>query len=522
MDSSALRETDLLPSAPEYAVIPLSFVATGARRLEGESYLTGGYAIRRRIEALASAWRPLVDLARVWQPPRLAGIATRREHGVPFLTATQVFDTRPIARKWLVKERTKNYSERLVEPGWILLTCSGSVGEAMISYEPHAGHIVSHDLLRVQPYDDARRGYIYTFLRTKYGRAMMKASQYGSIIKHLEPEHVQGIPVLEDDAATYRHCRQAMSEVFRFRGEAFSRGMAAEDLFGRIVGDRKEPASDEGFEVTARSLFSGARRLDAYNHNPTAASASEVLWKSGHRMQALSDAAIVSGVPRFKHLYAPEGIPYLDSEDLIKINPEVTKYLPVTTKMRRPERYYVKAGWLLMVCSGQIYGINGSVLEAMPSHEGRMISNHVLRIVPKLGEIRPGYLQVALGHPELGRPLVLRCAFGTEVPELGEAEVGALPLVRLEESQEDAIADLAEGASVLRMKADKLENAVVARLEARISKRLAGTEGDSPEVMFSRLQQVARGLLQVPKGELDAKVAEARSESRKRRKSRTR
>jgi hypothetical protein len=505
---------------PECAIIPLGLVASGPRRLEGESYLTGGYAIRRRIEALPSpGWVRLEALAKIWQPSRLKGISTSREYGQPFLTATQVFDIRPLARKWLVKERTKEYSERVVEAGWILLTCSGTVGDAIISYEPHANHIVSHDLLRIQPHDEALRGYIYTFLRTRYGRSMLEASQYGSIIKHLEPEHAQGIPILQDTNAIYKGYELAIEEVFRLRGEAFTLGRKAENLFSRAIGARPMLANEEGFEVRATKLFSGSRRVDAYNHNPTAEAAEDLLAKSGWELQSLSDVAAVSGVARFKHLYTREGIAYLDSEDLIKINPEVRKYIPETTKMRNPQRYYVKAGWLLMVCSGQLYGINGNVIQATPWHEGKMVSNHVLRIIADENKIRTGYLQVALGHPELGRPLVLRCAFGTEVPEIGASELSAFPLVRLERAQEIAIADLTERATLLRMQADEKENRAVARLEGRISEKLGGAAGDAtPEAMFVRPQEVTRGLLRVPKKELDLKEAEARASSRRRRK----
>ena len=111
-----------------------------------------------------------------------------------------------------------------------------------------------------------------------------------------------------------------------------------------------------------------------------------------------------------------EGIPYLDSEDLYKLNPELTKYIPPLAK-KNVNAYLVERGWILMACSGQIYGLNGTVVLANEWHEAQIVSNHVVRIVP--GEsIRPGYLTMALGHPTLGRPLVTCNAFGSEYPRL--------------------------------------------------------------------------------------------------------
>ena len=49
--------------------------------------------------------------------------------------------------------------------------------------------------------------------------------------------------------------------------------------------------------------------------------------------------------------------------------------------------------------------------------------------MPK-GEIRPGYLLTALTHPTLGRPLVIRNAYGTSIPHLDPADVSDIPVVR--------------------------------------------------------------------------------------------
>jgi len=73
----------------------------GDRRMEGETYLSSGYGIRTAIESRTGGWRPLLHLARSWQPNRLKGIQVSRDFGTPFLAATQVFDVRPIHRKWL-------------------------------------------------------------------------------------------------------------------------------------------------------------------------------------------------------------------------------------------------------------------------------------------------------------------------------------------------------------------------------------------------------------------------------------
>lgn len=452
--------------APVFASIPLSVIALGDRRLEGETYLTAGYRIRAQVTAGKISTVPMSKLAKIWQPSRLAGVQLDRQHGTPFFTATQVFDIKPRARKWLASERTPDLENRYIKPGWILVTSSGSVGDSTISYSAHDGVIISHDLLRVQTYEDRNQGFLYAYLKSVYCRLMMKSTKYGNIIKHLEPEHVQELPVPLVSEDLRKDLGALVSEVFRLRGEAFRLMEKAEARYVAGLGLKSYTLAPASFyEVSASEMFRGTRRLDGFFYNPDAKAASRALKGSGHTVVPLACAVDrVFGMPRFKHIYKPEGIPYLDSEDLFKVNPEIEKFIPLSAK-KNAEAYFVQRDWLLMACSGQLHGINGSVVLANVSHEGKIVSNHVLRILPKKGGLRPGYLQVALGHPVFGRPLVLRSAFGTEVPEIAPEDIEQIPVVEPPVDLEKEISALVERVVALRLEADARETEAIGRLE---------------------------------------------------------
>ena len=456
---------------PECISLPVSVLASGERRLESETYLSGGYGIRAQIEA-SLPFVPMKDMADVWQPSRLKGTLVSSAHGLPFFTATQVFDIRPTPRKFIAPGCTPNLNKRFVRPGWILVTCSGSVGESIITYSPHVSVVVSHDLLRVEPKREAVRGYLYSFLRTRFGRAMLRSTRYGSIVKHLEPEHLVDVPVPTAREAAYRRFNQQVARVFQLRDEAFRLTLEAEAAFAAQLPQVHVDPGETGFPVSVSELFTGRRRLDAYHHNLAAKAILDSLKRSGNEVVPLSSVAeCVFGVPRFKHVYQDRGIPYLDSEDLFKINPELGKYIPESAK-KDAAKYYVERGWLLMASSGQLYGLNGNVVLADRWHEGKIVSNHIIRIVPR--EVRPGYLAIALGHPAFGRSLVLRLAFGSEVPEIAPEDLTDFPVVRLAPAVEHEIAEMMEGASSLRTEANRQENAIVGSLETDLEHRLSG------------------------------------------------
>lgn len=478
----------LVPAAP-FTTLPVSALLKGSRRLDAESYLSGGHQLRQRIGSLPVVAR-LDTFADVWHPARLKGIQVRKRDGLPFLAATQVFDIVPTCRKWLSASHTPALLTRYVEPGWILVTCSGSVGDAIVAYKPHAGVVVSHDLLRMLPKEAATANYFYAFLRTKYARTMMRSTQAGSAIKHLEPEHVVDIPVATVGGEEARACVALLIQrAFALRDEAHDLTISAHKAFGEAIGGLStEPDPEVGFSVSASTFFGGARRLDAFSYNPGASAALEAIKRSGHPTDDLRALARIFGVPRFKHVYTSAGTAYLDSEDLFKVNPESTKFIPAGHK-RDAAEYMVSRGWLLMACSGQTYGVNGSVVLATRWHEKKIVSNHVLRIVP-VDTIRAGYLATALSHAALGRPLVLRAVHGTSVPEIDPRVLGSMPIVRLADTIEGDIADMAEQASTRRLEADDAENAAVAFVEAAVGRALGEVDDDAYDAALADLRIV--------------------------------
>lgn len=459
----------LPPAGVEVGIVSLGALSRGDRRLDAETYLTAGHAVQGAVAAAFPHAERLGSLARVWQPSRLKGIQVGREHGVPFLAATQAFDIWPTPRKWLAASRTPELNDRFVKPGWLLVTCSGAVGDAILSYNAHAGVLVSHDLMRMECEDPNLTGYIYAFFRTTFGRSLMQSSHYGNVIKHLEVEHFEElrIPIVDE---LVQEIGAKVTRTYALRDAAYEHDMESRRKFERALGG--EPViSGESFVVTSTNADSRRRRLDAFAHNPATQAILEKYRRSALAVVPLGTVADARVPSRFKRVFGGVGTVYLDSEPIFKINPPLDKILMPATAIAW-EQYFVRRGCLLVACSGQIYGINGQAILATKWHEGKVITQHIMRVVPKGESIRAGYLQVVLSHPSLGQPLVVSRAHGTSVPELDPVDIEALPIPRLADSLEREISDLAERASELRMEADECEDGVVARLEQELARRL--------------------------------------------------
>jgi hypothetical protein len=97
--------------------IAANVLCGGDRRMEAETYLSSGFGIRMAIQSKPQGWGYFHQLAKVWMPNRLKGILVSPEYGNPFFTATQVFDVRPIARKFLALEKMSGAKNCFVDEG---------------------------------------------------------------------------------------------------------------------------------------------------------------------------------------------------------------------------------------------------------------------------------------------------------------------------------------------------------------------------------------------------------------------
>lgn len=445
----------------EWATVRASKIQIGNRRMEGQTYLSSGYGIRQAIEGRPTGWVSFGEMADVWMPGRLKGIQVGPGHGTPFLAATQVFDLRPVSRKWLALARTSDAENRFVKDGMILVTCSGTVGRSTLAYSVLKDTLISHDLLRVEARNQKQWGWLYAYLQSPQAKAMAVGSHYGQIIKHLEPEHLQQLPIPSIDDRLLEKFALAAQTIINLRNESYRLSIKAESVFARALGwSESAPVAADSFTVGAASLFRSRRRLDAANHSPVAAGVRKYLATHGRGFTAISAAGYDVWLPtRFRRVPAREGVWLWDSSSLTEVNPQPTKRI-ADKDFGDKYRGRVEAGWVLMARSGQVYGIIGATVLASSAMEGNVISDHVMRIKPTKPTIRPGYLVTAMSHPTLGRPLVKALAYGSSVPEIELADIAAFEVVRLDEDVESEIAAIADAAAKSRADADILEQSI--------------------------------------------------------------
>ena len=82
----------------------------------------------------------------------------------------------------------------MVKRNWLLITRSGSVRRSIIATKMLEDFALSDDLIRI-PTDKESLGYVYVYLNSWIGKALLSKNQYGMTVKHIEPNQVARIPI---------------------------------------------------------------------------------------------------------------------------------------------------------------------------------------------------------------------------------------------------------------------------------------------------------------------------------------
>ncbi len=480
-----------------------SLMRCAQRRMEAETYLTDGYGVRLSIEAKPSGWVRFGEVARAVAPPRIKQVLVSPGHGVPYLNTSQVFDSRPAPRKWLAMEKTTKAGERLVKGGTILVMASATVGRAIVATKAHENAIVSHHFMRVTPLREELAGWVYAFLRSTQAQSMVRGAQYASVIRHIEPHHLAALPMPQVPESVAAIFQGKVADIVSCRDNAARLRSLAEDAFEKVVGPSETRNTEHGFSVPVSATFSGRRRLEAAYHAPHV----QEIVRSFGTWQRLGDITErVWWGSRFKRHFGEGGIPYLSADDVFTMNPDGIRHILVDPADGH-EDFFVERGWLLMACSGQTYGLNGATTIATEWHENTFFSHDLIRIKPK-GGARAGYLLTALTHPVLGRPLLIREAYGMSIPHLDPNDVAGFPVVRLGKDTEDTIADLAEQAMLEQARAEVLERELSEEASAIVSEFLmqpathpASDDADDFATARARLKEIEEHPEKVLRGE---------------------
>ena len=462
----------------KWAAVPVQEVIEKNYRLEASVYGIKGKQARKVLEQCKWPISNLcggAGLATSYHRPRFKRIYVEKS-AFPIYQPAQVNELYPKPSAYISHLTQTNIDALKVKKGQVLLTCSGTIGNCTYVRNTLHNLIFSHDLIRIQPKEYS--GFIYAFLKSKLGRTIINTNNYGAVVEHIEPEHLNHVPIPNPPHILKQAIHNLIEESFKLRDESNELMDEAQVLLQEALQfpDVEQWSTwSKQFDTTVRVLNYSVpvsvwgNRLDGSYHVPMVHAIEQHVEKMAKEVVKVGDNRISREIilpGRFKRIYVEEGrgIVFFGGKQIYELDPSSKKYLSISQhKHRIRTQLTLCENMTLITCSGTI----GKVT-IVPKHwEGWTANQHIIRVVPAKNSIA-GYLYAWLSSDH-AYPLINRHTYGAVVDEINDEHVTgiAVPLLQNKETQRE-INTKVLAANQKRTEAYQLEQEALTKLNKRV------------------------------------------------------
>jgi len=390
-------------------------------------------------------------------------------NGVPFLGSTDILDADLSNVSLLSKKQVEKDPALVLDEGWTLISCSGTIGRMAYARSGMKGMAGSQHFMRIVP-DTSKiaPGYLFAYLSSRFGVPIIVSGTYGAIIQHIEPQHIADIPV--------PRLGEVEKQAHDLIQEAASKRVAANHIIQSALELLKsasglvELETREGipFCATSISSFDLVKRMDGAYHSSLHREVLDALNNAQVETTTVADLSLAIFEPkRFKRIEISDvefGIPMFGTTALMWADPKPSFLIP--RRMPGIEELIVDQKMVLIPRSGQIAGIIGTAILPYGELVGGAVSEDAIRIQCATETIA-GYLFIVL-RSEYGRRQLKARAFGSSIPHLDVHQIGQVLVPNLGNKLVKQIGSLGVQSATLRHEAIEHETEARSLVELAI------------------------------------------------------
>jgi type I restriction enzyme S subunit len=462
----------------KWSSISLSEVLERGSRLEARVYDVEGRIARKTLEDCRWELTTITGkngLAIAFHRPRFKRVFVEKSD-LPIYQPSQITEIYPKPYLWISDKTKVNIDSLRVKKNQILMTCSGTIGKCTVVGETLDNCIFSHDLLRIETQNENDSGYLYAFLKSEIGQTLIQAKNYGAVISHIEPHHLDNIPIPNPQALIKIEIHNLVMDSFALRDESNRLLDEAEQLLidelklsplNKLKTERFENKAEiQNFTVKLSEL---SERLEANYHNPNVQAILTHIEKHAEEVTTLDNANLVLRIilpSRFKRIYVGEnqGVLFFGGKELLELAPRSEKFLSLKHHSKRiKSELTLDENMIMITCSGTI-----GKIAIVPKHwKGWTANQHILRVVPADKKIA-GYIYTWL-NTDYGKELITRFNYGAVVNEIDHRHIAQvqIPLLKNKDIQQK-INDLVLEANQKRYNAYSLEQKAIQTINEKV------------------------------------------------------
>lgn len=469
-NKSPEKDFSYLPEPLKYTTVTLKDVVNNKNRLEASAFnLDAKYAInsvKKSKYGFVNLWGTNGLIKNAYYPGRFKRIYVQKNEGLPFFLPSQITEIKPKPTKYISSKTYKHLNGVKIEPSQLLLTRSGTIGKCSISSKTNIGQLFSDDVIRVTFNSDYDLGFTYAYFNTKIGQLILQTNNYGAVVQHIEPEHLESVIIPNAPENIKKEIHDLIIESYDLRDKSNylidqAENILYEELKLPPIESIKPKYYDYSKELKTYTtkLSELNLRLDSSYHTPITRSIYELINKNSINVKFLKDEEISKSIilpGRFKRTYVESeeyGIKFIGGKQINDLIPSSEKFLSHEIhKTRLGQELLLKENCILITRSGTI----GKVT-IVPRHwENWAANEHIIRVFPVNNDIA-GYLFCWL-NSEYGLELIKKHTYGAVVDEIDTNHVGDIPLPLCDPGKQIKINNLILEANLLRHQAYLKEN----------------------------------------------------------------
>lgn len=366
-----------------------------------------------------------------------------------------------------------------------LISCSGTIGNVALASDTFAGKALSQDAIRLRANDADTAGYVAAFLRSRYGRPQITGTTYGSVISHIEPEHLKRVQI--PDLPPIR--RIAIGRLMCKAGELRDEANRLLDEADRLLHERlnlpylKSIAPSGSASAIAKIKASQLMgRLEGSFHDPVAIAAESQLAELSFEVTTVGDSRVtkeIRPITKFrKRTYVEKGgIPLLSSKQIFQIDPVDVKRLAKGAHTKDLPEIQLEENMIAVTRSGTI----GRV-QIFPAYMAEWTASEDATRILASDNMNSGYLYAWLAS-DYGYCLITRQSYGSVIVHIDLEMLASVPIPLPEASIKDEIGNLVLKANKLRDEAWRNEQDAITKLENLIARK------QTSEIQVEMIQQ---------------------------------
>lgn len=477
---NATKEVQIKDDPLKWCSVSLSDVIARGSRLDASVYDTVAKQDRHNIENGKYPYTQLYGneycpVTNAYYGSRMKRnyVPASNSKAIGFLGSSEMLDIYPKPVKFM--EDTDRVSDLHVSFGTILLSLSGTIGNLTFVSKTLSKYLVSEHAIRLTCAEYP--GYVYTFLKTKSGQALLHSNIFGAVIQEIEPEHLKNIPIPSAPENLKDEINSLIVRSFELRDESNdlldkANGLLIKELELPLIEEFQQHAvyyqKNAPVDTFSVKLSNLDGRLDGSYHVPVVDAIVDHLKQHAAEVTTVGDSRISDRVVlpiRFKRIYVEEGYGrvLIGGKQIYELDPSNKKYISIAKHKDLIPDLEIHENTVLITRSGTI----GKVAIAPRHWEKWVPSDHIIRVFPANDDIA-GYLYVYL-LSDYGHELITRYTYGSVVDEIDDNHVSriAFPILKNQDVQNE-INSLALEANEKRYQAYKLEQEALKKMDEEV------------------------------------------------------